>query len=376
MKVARYYRGARTTHLERLGAMRPGDFMFKKPMYDFAADQAPDGTDVRQVGLTDVLRAVWQRDYDVLEIVEPYAPSAMVDTVLISAVARISRRRQGSSTMLVCYAIENADLPGKFAADWHLPVMLTRFALRLTVGFGFKSMGRVCFGTMAASENYRRLLGSRALAGVRAPEVCLVEGLPSPRVTRSMATDPRDPVLIFLGTLDDRKGILQLLDAWPLIHDRLPAATLTILGKGKYESRVRDVADVSSSVELIVDPPRQVVWQKLGSATALCLLSQPSPQWTEQIGLPVLEALSVGLEVVASSETGIADWLRREGHRVLRPDCSPSELAQALVEILDAPRSRDEIVAALPAVDGRIEADAWLHRPVVALSSGSGTVDA
>jgi hypothetical protein len=39
----RYYRGARTAHLERLPHMHPGLFVYRKPMYDFDTSEiAPE----------------------------------------------------------------------------------------------------------------------------------------------------------------------------------------------------------------------------------------------------------------------------------------------------------------------------------------------
>ena len=116
-------------------------------------------------------------------------------------------------------------------------------------------------------------------------------------------------------------------------------------------------------VELLLDPSRDEIWSQLSAGTALCLFSQPSLQWKEQIGLPIVEALSVGLEVISSNETGVAGWLVANGHRVVAHDCSSQELATVVADALRRPRSKTEVMSHLPRRDGRMLADSWLHRP-------------
>jgi len=111
------------------------------------------------------------------------------------------------------------------------------------------------------------------------------------------------------------------------------------------------------------------------------LLSQRTTNWREQVGLPIVEALAHGCAVVASDETGLADWLATHGHRCVSPSASEGELADVVVVAIKAERPVDSVLADLPAVDGRSRADAWLfgrkpgHDPSDGLSArllGSG----
>lgn len=359
-RIARYYRGARTTHLERLRDMVPGDFFYLKPMYDFALPPLSADLRVAQVKFRQVLRMVWKNEYDVLEIVEPYAPSALPQTLALSAVSRIARmRRTERRTSLVSYAIENADLPRKFARQFHMPVRMMRVVFRVLVRYGFLSLGRIAFGTEDAQNNYRALLGERTFSSSKAPKVSLVWGLPSARTLSGDTQSGRNRA-VFVGAFDDRKGLNQLLVAWPLVKHALPDAELIVMGKGPKEHEVRKSASAFDGVTLIVDPPRDKIWTQLEQSSALILMSQPAPGWKEQIGLPIVEGLSMGLEIVASTETGIAGWLVENGHRVLAPNCGPEELATTITEVLRGARSKAAVQSALPARDGRLQADQWL----------------
>lgn len=361
MRRARYYRGARTTHLERLHQFAPGDFLYLKPMYDFDLSRAPAGQPVRQVTLRQVLRAVWQGRYATLEIVEPYAPSALPQSLAISLVLRLARLAGRPRTELVTYAIENADLVEKFSAQFRLPRAMVRLILRTAVGSCYSSLSRIAFGTEAAEENYRELLGT-ARWSRSAPERVVIPGLPAARENASQTAIPSEHRVLFLGAFDRRKGLPELIGAWPSIAGEDRDATLLVVGKGPMLDWVRDEVARLPRATLMVDPAREEIWSALSDSRVLFLLSQPAPGWKEQIGLPIVEALSVGLEVVASDETGIADWLLRHGHRVLSPAASVSEIAGAVVAALSSTRAREEIVNALPEQDGRLLADSWLHQ--------------
>ena len=165
---------------------------------------------------------------------------------------------------------------------------------------------------------------------------------------------------MFLGAFDRRKGLKQVLEAWPMVSARLPDARLRLLGKGPLEPLAVEAARSRDEVDLLVDPSRDVVHERLRTARTLVLLSQPSRTWREQVGLPILEGLAHGCEVVATSETGLASWLVDNGHRVVDPAATAQQVADAIVSSLESGRSPAEIIDTLPAVDGRKTAEGWM----------------
>ena len=106
------------------------------------------------------------------------------------------------------------------------------------------------------------------------------------------------------------------------------------------------------------------------------LLSQRRPRWREQVGLPIVEALAHGCNVLTTRETGLAEWLADHGHRVLPNGSDVSAISRALVEVLLGQRDSTQVLAALPAVDGRLTADTWLvdvvTQPAVGPSIATG----
>lgn len=359
-RIARYYRGARTTHLERLATFVPGDFLYYKPMYDFDDELASSMPFVRKVSFRHVFMSVLRAEYEVLELAEPYTPSALPQNLALALASNLSRLSGRVPTKFVTYAIENADLSEKIATRLRVPVSLIRPVTSGLVGFSFARLNRIVFGTLDARENYRSLLSDRQW-NRKSLEHTLIWGLPSPSTLQLEAAP--NPQLVFLGALDDRKGVVQLLAIWDSVKESMPDARLLILGKGPRSAEVARWAESRRDVEVILDPSRQEISAQLILSTALFLFSQPSALWKEQIGLPILEALEVGLEVIASTETGIAQWLETNGHAVIAPSASEAALVAAVVGALSRPRRRADVLGSLPRVDGRLAADQWLFRP-------------
>ena len=160
--------------------------------------------------------------------------------------------------------------------------------------------------------------------------VC-VPGAPdwSPRVS-----PPRDDgYILFLGTLEPRKNIGALLDAYEsLATRRRGIPNLILAGRATPESRPwldrMARAPLSGLVRYVgyVDPARR---RDLYEGARL--LVQPS--FEEGFGLPVLEAMTLGLPVVAANRGALPEVLGDAGPLV-DPD-APEELASAIERLLD-----------------------------------------
>jgi glycosyltransferase involved in cell wall biosynthesis len=184
-------------------------------------------------------------------------------------------------------------------------------------------------------------------------------------------------LVVYLGIFLQRKGIDRVLAAWPLVRQAVPDARLQVLGKGALEAQVRAAAAADESIDVVVDPPRSQIQDVLSRAQVLALPSQPTPIWREQVGLPIVEALAAGCSVVTTTETGLASWLAAHGHSVVAPEARPEVLAEAIVEQLRAHRPAEDVLADLPLVDGRLEADGWMFgRTEQTGSRPRGSVDA
>ncbi len=156
---------------------------------------------------------------------------------------------------------------------------------------------------------------------------------------------------LFVGELDDRKGILDVMSAWPSVEDAMPEAVLTVVGGGQYAELVqRWCAERPGTRVFCGFLSHEDTGRHFTDAAVLLAPSRRSGRWREQIGLPVVEALSAGLTVVTTDETGLAHWLLGEGHTVLPEKELGSQLGVAITDALRSPISRDKVLESLPSI--------------------------
>lgn len=253
---------------------------------------------------------------------------------------------------LVFYAIYNGD-PVKHLASYLLnSAFISRAVLTGLGRFVYPKFDRIAFGTKSAAEAYSSAFQEEPILKR------LFWAVPTP--CSSCAHTEKSGVL-FVGALDERKGIDRLLAAWSRIVTTIPDGSLTVLGTGELSSLVRAAVTNESSVSFVEAPSRRQIHSALAKAKVLVLLSQPTTRWREQVGLPILEALAHGCEVVTTTETGLAPWLEQQGHQVLLPSATSDEIAAAVVRGINSQRHPNDILRALPQTDGREAAANWLR---------------
>jgi glycosyltransferase involved in cell wall biosynthesis len=346
----RLYESIRTAHLERAHDLSPATILYRVKRYDFA-EEAAFGLQLVQASPLRAARLLARSSVHVLEINEPLMLSSLPASAI--ALLAVSFRRR-NRPLVVSYAIGNDDpflLRGPTGWKTRLRRRLERFVARLVS----RRIDRIAFGTSAARDVYRSVLGAPT------SESALVPALPAP-FPSAEPSRKRSGRVAFVGALSDRKGVAVLLEAWQIVVAQRHDASLMVVGKGPLEDLVRRAMATDTSISLEVDPPRDAIHVRLDEAVALVLPSQPSPSWREQVGLPIVEALAHGCRIVTTSETGLADWLREHGHRVSSDASSSQALAEAILASLDSGPTPTEVLASLPERDGRLAADDWLTR--------------
>ena len=170
---------------------------------------------------------------------------------------------------------------------------------------------------------------------------------------RFRATPPPngDPRILFLGRLDQEKGVFMLLDAFERL--RHPTARLRLAGGGQNADAVRRRAARLERVELVGPVPRERVPDEMAACAIYCM-----PSFSEPFGLGALEAMACGRSVVATRAGGLAHLVPPDGGRLVAPGDAEA-LAAALAELLDDPGRR---AAQGAANRRRVEAEhGWDH---------------
>jgi glycosyltransferase involved in cell wall biosynthesis len=333
--------------------MAPAFFIYRRQSYDFDVRLASQVGACRRSRLA----TVWflmKEDLDRVELNEPALIQAWPGTLVYITVIRLKNKFTRVNTAVVFYAMENGDVGNTVASRTKLPRTVASWTTRRVFAYLVAGSSRVVFATDQARENYRTVvpdietrLNSRLITAL-------------PMACPDCARRPKEPVITFLGSFEVRKGLLQLIEAWPIVQRYDPGIRLRILGKGDLEQQVIEWAKTANGVDVIVDPSRQLIHAELNVSKALILFSMPDRRWREQVGLPILEGLSHGCEIITSDQTGIAPWLGAHGHTVLPADAGAEAIASALVQAVRSPRSSLDVIESLPYEDTRIVADRWL----------------
>jgi glycosyltransferase involved in cell wall biosynthesis len=158
---------------------------------------------------------------------------------------------------------------------------------------------------------------------------------------RPREAPPQQGYILFLGTLEPRKNIGGLLDAYECLvraatvsHTTSKLPELVLAGKAIAES---DVWLERIGREPLRGAVRHVGYvepsQRRGLFENAVLLVQPS--FEEGFGMPVLEAMSAGVPVVAANRGALPEVLGDAG-LLVDPD-RPEELASAMARFIDDP---------------------------------------
>ncbi|HEY7858842.1 MAG TPA: glycosyltransferase family 4 protein [Candidatus Nanopelagicales bacterium] len=355
--TARLYDRLRTAHLERAHQLAPASILYRSRSYDFDESLTTD-LDLRQVTTLQAARAVASSRLVALEINEPLMRAGALLTGAALLSLRMARLFGRPRTTVVSYAIENLDPFRTRPGDRRRSRLRLQVEKRLA-HHAWRRIDRLVYGTESARSLYRAVLPDHG----RSLQDALIPALPT--VCSCGPIGDKEPgSVLFIGALDHRKGIDALLAAWPLVIEIAGSGPeLTVIGKGPREAAVREATEAHDSIHLLVDPDRGSIHERLRSSQVVVLLSQRSPRWREQVGLPIVEGLAHGCSVVTTTESGLADWLSEHGHDTLDPDGHPEAVARSLERALARRRPAQDVLADLPDVDGRLAADGWLFSP-------------
>jgi glycosyltransferase involved in cell wall biosynthesis len=253
----------------------------------------------------------------------------------------------------------------------HAHWVLSAFAASLTAPWHRKPL--VC--TVQGSDVYQAMrlplagaLGRGALRGARQvialstslAEAAAAQGVDPQKITvipngvdaKLFAPNgaPREPVVLFAGSLIERKGVRTLIEAMALLRPRHPDWRLVVIGDGPQRKALEALAGPSDFVRFTggLVPAEVARWMRRAGLFAL-------PALEEGQGVAMLEALASGTPCVASNVGGIPEILSPEWGALVPPG-DPRALASALQALIEhADKRREMGRAAAAGVRGRYD---------------------
>jgi glycosyltransferase involved in cell wall biosynthesis len=183
-------------------------------------------------------------------------------------------------------------------------------------------------------------LFARRLRLRRSAFVVIPSGVDMPSVAgEPQAGDP--PLVISVGRLESYKGHQQVMQAVPALRTaRGSGIRVHFVGSGAYEAQLRRLAGrlgVTDMVEIESVPAedRGEMARVLSQASVVASLSSYESQ-----GLAMQEALALGRPLVVRGDTALGELVRYPNVRAIEPDADSDRVAEAIIELLDAPSTQ------------------------------------
>lgn len=197
----------------------------------------------------------------------------------------------------------------------------------------------------------RHVLRRAAFVAARSPRAAaLIDGLPVAFVPHPLPDWPlpdgppapgRPFTVGFAGRLVAEKGVRDLLAAFAALGD----ARLVVVGDGPLRPEVDAAAGGDSRITLRADVRHDAMADVYRGLDVLAVPSRSTPDWTEQFGRVIVEALSLGVPVVGSDSGEIPWLLELTGGGLVVPEGDVAALAGALERLRADPALRARLGA-------------------------------
>ena len=193
----------------------------------------------------------------------------------------------------------------------------------------------------AEAEDARRLGIHRAPIAIgngRDPEVFRFDAEARAKIRDEQGVGPDECVIVTVARLVEHKGLLDLVDAIPHLYGRF---RIWIVGdrvagdRGPDVKRILEEVQATSGGRLVLLGMRDDIPAVLSAADVFCL-----PSHFEGLPMSIIEAMLVGLPVVASDIKGIQELVDHRSTGYLAAPNAPQGLAWFLNEMIMRPEQR------------------------------------
>lgn len=204
--------------------------------------------------------------------------------------------------------------------------------------------GRAAAGVIYLNAGAKRSLRS---AGVPATKLTKLNwgtwGIDTAEFKPAPTKRSKRPIVFFVGRISDRKGLPDLLNAWPSILEAVPTAKLVIGGPTIDEEGAALVERMTSmAATTYVGPiknaelPRffQEAWVTVAPSVTITI-------WEEQVGMVLLQSLACATPVVSTTSGAIPEYVG-DGHgATLVEEHDSAGLARATITYLTDAKRRE-----------------------------------
>jgi glycosyltransferase involved in cell wall biosynthesis len=163
-----------------------------------------------------------------------------------------------------------------------------------------------------------------------------------PDARQKLRIDPSAETVIYVGRLDLKKGLRELVEAAAKLHPSRPNLRVYLIGEGPDRPIIERAIQANNAAGYFRVLPEcgfdeVAVWMAAADVVTL-------PSYMEGCPNVVLEALACGRPVVATNVGGIPEIMSERCGRLVPPR-DPAALAHALAKVLDESWDAETICA-------------------------------
>jgi glycosyltransferase involved in cell wall biosynthesis len=162
-------------------------------------------------------------------------------------------------------------------------------------------------------------------------------------VRRRLDLPAAGPLLVYAGSLIERKGIDVLLRSWQRLHDRRPQASLVLVGNDAFPDDPGAAAFLAEQLSMLRGAAGEAV-HRVGVRDDVAAYLQAAdvfvfPSRREGFGTVMIEAMACGLPCVVAALPDITDFIfdTPEPSGMVVPQDSPAALFEAVEALLAEP---------------------------------------
>lgn len=220
------------------------------------------------------------------------------------------------------------------------------FSRRFVVPASVRRAAKVIAVSQATKTDVQKIFATPA------EKIAVVyEGVePPPPDSWEASSARKKPYLLYLGTIEPRKNVVGLVQAYASLAKRFPRligdTELVLAGARGWKSEPAFKAIEEANRAFGNSGPRVQVLGYVSEAEKPALMAHATafvfPSLYEGFGLPVLEAMNLGVPVITSSLSSLPEIAGR-GAALLVDPANPAELSLALKHLLEDPAKRAEL---------------------------------
>ncbi len=204
-------------------------------------------------------------------------------------------------------------------------------------------------GITALTPEVQQVLGRKGFRGAcpllpLACDLALFHAAPQAQLRAELGL--KSPTIGYLGRFVAEKGLETLIDAAAILRDQSVNFQVLMVGSGTCQDALRARVEAAALGDHFVwagAVPHGRAADYLRCMDVFALPSLTMPNWKEQFGRVLIEAMACGVPVVGSSSGYIPDLIRQTGGGLVFAENQATDCARALQILLDDAAQRQEL---------------------------------